>query len=154
MPCLWYTDRAEEAARFYAAIVPDSHVDRVFTLPCASPAGPPDSVTVVAFTLAGLPFIAIAAGPLDPFNHAVSLTLACDSQAEIDRLWDALGAGGTVEQCGWLRDRHGLVWQIVPRRLNAMLADPDRAAAARANAAMLAMVRLDLAALEAAFAGR
>ena len=94
-PHLWYAEKALEAARFYASIIPDSRVDRVTTMPVDSPAGPPGSVTVVELTLAGAPFVAMSAGPLDPFNHAVSFVLGCDSQEEIDQLWDALLDGGT-----------------------------------------------------------
>ncbi|HEY8376542.1 MAG TPA: VOC family protein [Nannocystis sp.] len=151
IPHLWYVREAEEAARFYASIFPDSRVDHVSTLPAESPSGPPGSVTVVEFTLAGQPFMAISAGPLEPFNHAVSFMVECDTQAEIDRYWEALGAGGTYEQCGWLRDRYGLCWQIVPSVLNAMMRDPDRNAARRAAEAMLKMVKLDIAALERAY---
>ena len=149
-PHLWYAEKALEAARFYASIIPDSRVDRVTTMPVDSPAGPPGSVTVVELTLAGAPFIAMSAGPLDPFNHAVSFVLGCDNQEEIDRLWDALLDGGTAEQCGWLRDRYGVCWQVVPRRLGELMAGPDRARAARVATAMLGMVKLDLGALEAA----
>ena len=119
-------------------------------MPVDSPPGPPGSVTVVELTLAGAPFIAMSAGPLDPFNHAVSFVLGCDSQEEIDRLWGALLDGGTAEQCGWLRDRYGLCWQVVPRRLGELMAGSDRARAARVATAMLGMVKLDLGALEAA----
>ena len=149
-PHLWYAENALEAARFYASIIPNSRVDRVTTMPVDSPAGPPGSVTVVELTLAGAPFIAMSAGPLDPFNHAVSFVLGCDNQEEIDRLWDALLDGGTAEQCGWLRDRYGVCWQVVPRRLGELMAGPDRARAARVATAMLGMVKLDLGALEAA----
>ena len=93
-PHLWYAEKALEAARFYASIIPDSRVDRVTTMPVDTPAGPPGSVTVVELTLAGAPFIAMSAGPLDPFNHAVSFVLGCDTQEEVDRLWDALLDGG------------------------------------------------------------
>jgi predicted 3-demethylubiquinone-9 3-methyltransferase (glyoxalase superfamily) len=92
----------------------------------------------------------MSAGPLDPFNHAVSFVLACDTQDDIDRLWDALLEGGTPERCGWLRDRYGLCWQVVPRRLGDLMAAPDQARAARVATVMLGMVKLDLAALEAA----
>jgi len=152
-PHLWYARDAEEAARFYASIFPDSRVDRVTALPAESPSGPAGSVKVVEFTLCGQTFMALAAGPLDPFNHAISFVVQCDDQAEIDRYWEALLRGGTAEQCGWLRDRFGVSWQIVPRALGEMMADPDRQKAARAAKAMLAMVKLDLAALRAAFAG-
>src|SRR5215207_7356106 len=114
VPCLWYTDNAEEAAAFYVSLMPDSRIDNVTTLPADTPSGPEGSVQVVAFTLAGQPFMAMKAGPLDPFNHAISFMVNCADQAEIDRLWAALSQGGTVEQCGWLKDRYGLSWQIVP----------------------------------------
>lgn len=154
-PLLWYAKEAEEAAAFYAATFPDSRVVRVTTMPSETPSGPPGSVKVVEFELFGQPFTAISAGPLDPFNHAVSFVVNCDDQAEIDRYWDALLAdGGTAEQCGWLRDRYGLAWQIVPEVLGRIVADPDPARAKRAVDAMLKMVKLDAAALEAAWAGR
>lgn len=153
VPHLWYTDRAEEAARFYAAVIPDSRVDRVTTILADSPAGPAGSVPVVEFTLAGQPFLAIAAGPLDPFNHAISLVIECDTQDEIDRLWNALSEGGQIEQCGWLRDRYGVCWQIVPRVLRAMMADPDTAAVRRVSEAVMGMVQFDIGALERAHRG-
>jgi predicted 3-demethylubiquinone-9 3-methyltransferase (glyoxalase superfamily) len=152
-PFLWYTDKAEEAARFYAAILPNSSVDHVMRMPSESPSGPPGSVVVVEFTLMGQPFNAMSAGPLDPFNHAISFMIECDSQAELDKYWDALGAGGSTEQCGWLRDRYGLSWQIVPKQLLAMQRDPDKAKAKRVTDAMLKMVKLDVAALEKAYNG-
>jgi predicted 3-demethylubiquinone-9 3-methyltransferase (glyoxalase superfamily) len=110
-------------------------------------------VQVVEFTLAGQPFLAINAGPLDPFNHAVSFVVNCDDQAEIDRLWDALSEGGQIEQCGWLKDRYGLSWQIVPTLLGEMMKDPDRRRAKRVAEAMLKMVKLDIAGLQAAYDG-
>lgn len=152
-PHLWYVDNASEAAKFYASIFPDSRVDRIDTMPAESPSGPPGSVEIVDFTLFGQPFMAISAGPLDPFNHAVSFMVECEDQAEIDRYWNALLDGGQVEQCGWLRDRYGLAWQIVPRVLNDYMRDPDRARAKRVAEAMLKMVKLDIAALEAAARG-
>ena len=153
MPCLWYTDKAEEAAKFYASVLPNSKVDSVTALPADSPSGPAGSVKVVEFTLVGQPFMAISAGPLDEFNHAVSFVVECDDQREIDRLWQALGEGGTPEQCGWLRDRYGLCWQIVPKNFGAMMKDPDRTRAARVAQAMLKMVKLDMAALQKAYDG-
>jgi predicted 3-demethylubiquinone-9 3-methyltransferase (glyoxalase superfamily) len=153
VPHLWYTEHAEEAARFYASVIPDSRVDRVSGILADNPSGPAGSVPVVEFTLAGQPFMAIAAGPLDAFNHAISFMLLCDSQEEIDRLWDALLEGGSAEQCGWLRDRYGLSWQIAPRQLQGWMADTDREAAARTAQAMLQMVKFDIAALEAAHRG-
>jgi predicted 3-demethylubiquinone-9 3-methyltransferase (glyoxalase superfamily) len=152
-PHLWYTSEAEEAARFYAAILPNSHVDSVTKLPADSPSGPAGSVSVVSFTLMGQPFQAIGAGPLDPFNHAISLVVECDTQDEIDKYWNALLDGGKAEQCGWLKDRYGLSWQIVPAGFAKMMQDPDRARVKRATEAMLKMVKFDIAALEKAYAG-
>jgi predicted 3-demethylubiquinone-9 3-methyltransferase (glyoxalase superfamily) len=153
VPHLWYAREAEEAAHFYASIFPDSRVDSVTTLPAESPSGPPGSVTIVEFTLAGQPFVAFGAGPLEPFNHAISFMVECDDQAELDRYWNALGEGGTIEACGWLRDRYGLCWQIAPRVLEQMMKSPDRQAARRAAEAMLVMKKLDIARLERAFRG-
>ena len=152
-PFLWYSTQAEEAAAFYASIFPNSRVTRVVTLPSESPSGPPGSVKVVDFVLFGQPFVAMTAGPLDPFNHAVSFVVNCENQTEIDRYWNALLDGGSAEQCGWLKDRFGLSWQIVPTALGDMMANPDRAKAKRAADAMLKMVKLDIAALQAAYAG-
>ena len=152
-PSLWYSREAEEAANFYASIFPDSRVDSVTTLPSDSPSGPAGSVKIVEFTLLGQPFEAFSAGPLDQFNHAISFTVTCDTQEEIDRYWDALLQGGTPEQCGWLKDRYGLSWQIVPKVLSTLMTDPDREKAKRAGEAMLKMVKLDIAELKRAAAG-
>jgi len=152
-PFLRYSTQAEEAAAFYASIFPNSRITRVVTLPSESPSGPPGSVKVVDFVLFGQPFVAMTAGPLDPFNHAVSFVVNCENQTEIDRYWNALLDGGSAEQCGWLKDRFGLSWQIVPTALGDMMANPDRAKAKRAADAMLKMVKLDIAALQAAYAG-
>jgi predicted 3-demethylubiquinone-9 3-methyltransferase (glyoxalase superfamily) len=153
IPHLWYAREAEEAARFYVSVFPDSRIDRVTTLPADTPSGPAGSVKIVELTLLGQPFVAFSAGPLDPFNHAVSFMVTCDSQAEIDRYWNALLDGGKAEQCGWLKDRYGLSWQIAPAMLGEMINDPDRAKARRAAEAMLKMVKLDIAALERAYRG-
>ena len=154
LPFLWFDKEAEQAARFYVSLLPDSHLDSVTTLPTDTPSGPAGSVQVVDFTLAGQPYVAMNAGRLDPFNHAVSFMIYCDSQGEIDRLWNAhLGNGGTEQQCGWLKDRWGLYWQITPRALMEMMRSSDRAAAKRATEAMMKMVKLDIAALQKAFAG-
>jgi predicted 3-demethylubiquinone-9 3-methyltransferase (glyoxalase superfamily) len=152
-PFLWYVREAEEAAAFYVSIFPDSRMVRVSTLPSESPSGPPDSVKIVEFELFGQSFVAMSAGPHDPFNHAISFAVRCDDQAELDRYWDALLEGGAAEACGWLRDRYGVSWQIVPAALMRMMADPDRARAKRAADAMLKMVKLDIAPLQAAFDG-
>jgi len=152
-PFLWYSKDAEQAAAFYASIFPDSRVVRVTPLLSESPSGPPGSVKIVDFVLFGQSFTAMTAGPLDPFNHAISFVVNCDDQAELDRYWNALLEGGSPEACGWLKDRYGLSWQIVPKVLFEMMANPDRAKAKRASDAMLKMVKLDIAALQAAFAG-
>lgn len=149
-PFLWYSTQAEEAARFYASVFPDSRVERVTALPAESPSGPAGSVKIVEFVLCGQPFTAMSAGPLDPFNQAVSFVVHCDTQDEIDRFWTALLDGGTAEQCGWLRDRWGLCWQIVPTALGELMAGPDRERAGRVAAAMMTMVKFDIAALQAA----
>jgi predicted 3-demethylubiquinone-9 3-methyltransferase (glyoxalase superfamily) len=152
-PFLWYSKQAEEAAAFYASVFPDSRVTSVTTMPSDSPSGPPDSVKIVEFVLCGQPFTAMSAGPLDPFNHAVSFVVHCEDQAEIDRYWNALLQGGSAEQCGWLKDRFGLSWQIVPSVLGVMMGDRDRIRAKRTADAMMKMVKLDIAALQAAYAG-
>ena len=150
---LWFEKGAVEATKFYAEVIPNSRVISVTDLPVDSPSGPAGSVQVIEFELDGAAFQAINAGPLDPFNLAISIVVNCDTQDEIDRIWAALLDGGQEEQCGWLRDRWGLAWQIVPKRLGEMMTSPDRAASKRAAEAMLKMVKLDLAALEAAFKG-
>ena len=153
-PHLWYTDQAEEAAKLYTSIFPDSRIARVTRLPAETPSGPPGSVVVVEFTLLGQPFMAMSAGPLDPFNHAISLHVTCDDQAEVDRYWNALLAGGgQSEPCGWLKDRFGVSWQIAPKILGDLIADPDRGRAERAVKAMLQMGKLDIAELERAADG-
>ncbi|WP_437572801.1 VOC family protein [Sorangium sp. So ce542] len=153
-PHLWYAKEAEEAARFYASIFPDSRVDRVTALPSDTPGGPAGSVKVVEFTLCGQPFMAISAGPLDPFNHSISFVVSCDDQAEVDHYWNALLEGGSAEQCGWLKDRFGVCWQIVPTVLGDLMADPDPQKARRVSEAMLKMVKLDIAGLKAAHEAR
>jgi len=153
-PFLWYAKEAEEAARFYASIFPGSRIVRISSLPSESPSGPPESVKVVEFELFDQSFTAMSAGQMDPFNHAISFVVDCDDQAEVDRYWNALLQGGTPEACGWLKDRYGVSWQIVPRALFTMMADPDRAKAKRATDAMLKMVKLDLPTLQAAFDGK
>jgi predicted 3-demethylubiquinone-9 3-methyltransferase (glyoxalase superfamily) len=152
---LWFDGNAEEAANFYAAVFPDSRVDKVSRAPADTPAGPAGMVLTVEFTVLGRSFVGINGGPQFPFTEAVSFSVDCADQAEIDRYWTALTAdGGRPVQCGWLADRFGLSWQIVPTRLNELLGDPDPARAKRAMDAMLGMVKLDIAALEAAADGR
>jgi predicted 3-demethylubiquinone-9 3-methyltransferase (glyoxalase superfamily) len=155
VPHLWYVREAEEAARFYASVFPDSRVDRVTALAAESPSGPPGSVDVVEFTLCGQAFMSISAGPHDSFNDAVSFMVNCDSQAELDRYWNALlQNGGKPQACGWIIDKYGLRWQIVPTVLGEMMTDKDPAKAKRAAEEMLRQVKFDIAKLEAAFNGR
>ncbi len=153
VPFLWYSEKAAEAAAFYASLLPNSRVDSSTGLPADSPSGPAGSVQVVNFTLLGQPFIAMSAGPSEPFNHAISFMIECEDQAEVDRLWDALADGGKTEVCGWLKDRYGLSWQIVPKALGEMMKDPDRARARRVAQAMMKMGKLDVAALRTAYEG-
>ena len=153
-PFLWYAHEAEEAAKFYASVFPDSHLNRVVTMPSDSPSGPAGSVKVVDFTLFGQSFTAMSAGPHDPFNHAISFVVSCDSQEEVDRYWSALTSnGGSPSQCGWLKDRFGVSWQITPRVLVDMMSNPDRAKGKRVADAMMRMGKIDIAELKAAFDG-
>lgn len=152
---LWFDGNAEEAAKFYASVFPDSRVDKVTRAASDTPSGPAGMVLVVEFTVLGRNLVAINGGPQFPFTEAVSFSVDCEDQAEVDRYWNALTAdGGKPVQCGWLRDKFGLSWQIVPKQLQQLLGDPDPARAKRAMDAMLGMVKLDIAALEAAADGR
>jgi len=153
-PCLWFDGTAEEAARFYASLLSDSRVDRVLRAPSDYPSGKAGDVLIVEFTLMGQPFVGLNGGPLFKFNEAVSLQIPVETQAEVDRLTDALSAVPEAEQCGWVKDRYGLSWQIVPRQLMRLLGDADPARAKRGFEAMMQMKRLDIAALERAADGR
>ena len=154
-PFLWYATQAEEAATFYTSIFPDSRIVRVAAMQSDSPSGPAGSVKVVEFELFGQRFTAMTAGKMDPFNHAISFTVNCDDQGEIDRYWNALQAGGgKAEPCGWLRDKFGVSWQIVPTVMGEMMASSDKAASKRASDAMMKMGKLDIATLQAAFDGK
>jgi len=153
-PHLWYTDKADEAAAFYASIFPDSRVDSVTAVQADNPSGPAGSVKVVEFTLCGQSFLAISAGPHDPFNDAISLHVTCEDQAELDRYWHALlEGGGKPVACGWLIDRYGLRWQIAPRILGQLMKSKEPGVAKRVGEAMLKMVKFDIAALERAAKG-
>ncbi len=159
---LWFDDQAEEAADLYVSVFGarreahggggESKILDVTRYGEAGP-GPPGSAMTVRFMLDGQEFIALNGGPLFPFTEAISLSVACGSQAEVDQLWDALTAGGEEVQCGWLKDRYGLSWQINPTRLGELLGDPDPERARRATEAMLQMKRIDIAALERAADG-
>jgi predicted 3-demethylubiquinone-9 3-methyltransferase (glyoxalase superfamily) len=155
VPHFWYTKEAVEAAKFYTSIFPDSRVDRVSALPADTPSGPAGSVDIVEFTLFGQQFVAFSAGPHDPFNDAISMLVMCDSQAEIDRYWNAIQEhGGKPQACGWIIDRYGVRWQIQPSVLSEMMTDKDKTKAARVAKEMLKQVKMDIAKLEAAFNGK
>jgi len=154
-PCLWFDGEAEEAAKFYVSLLPDSRIEKVQKNSVDSPAGKAGSVLVVDFTLAGQRFMALNGGKAFDFTHAISFKIDCADQAEVDRLWDALLAnGGKAEQCGWLKDRYGVSWQIVPTALVKYLGGSDKAGAQRAMQAMLGMVKLDIAGLKKAYEGK
>ena len=150
---LWFEKDMEAAVRFYTSLIPGSSLEWLTTIPSDTPSGPAGSVKLAGFSLGDQRYMAIEAGPLDPFNHSFSIIVECDTQAEIDKLWNALGEGGSIEQCGWLRDRWGLCWQITPKRLGELMSDPDQAKARRVAEAMLKMTKFDIAALEAAANG-
>lgn len=158
-PCLWFDDQAEQAAEYYTSIFPNS---RTLAVSRFSEAGqeihgrPPGSVMTVEFELDGQRFTALNGGPVFTFTEAISLMVNCETQDEIDYYWDKLTAGGdeAAQQCGWLKDKFGVSWQVVPTVLDRMMTDPDPAKAARATEAMLQMKKFDIAALERAFEGR
>jgi predicted 3-demethylubiquinone-9 3-methyltransferase (glyoxalase superfamily) len=153
-PCLWFDGEAEEAAKFYVSLLPDSRIKHIQKNPIDGPAGKAGSVLVVLFTLAGQEYMALNGGTRFEFTHAISFKIDCADQAEVDRLWDGLSDGGSVERCGWLKDRYGISWQIVPTVLPELLGGPDREGAQRAMAAMLQMVKLDIAGLKRAYEGK
>ncbi|MBP8182307.1 MAG: VOC family protein [Acidimicrobiia bacterium] len=142
-PCLWFDGNGLEAAEFYVGLFPDSAI--VATSP-----GPDGGPLVINFTLMGRPFQALNGGPNFVFNEAVSMSVPCDDQAEVDRLWDALLDGGQEAMCGWVKDRFGLWWQVVPKDLGQYLGDPDPARAARATEALMSMQKIDLSRIKAA----
>ncbi|TKW66398.1 MAG: VOC family protein [Paracoccus denitrificans] len=152
-PCLWYHEDAIAAAEFYAATIPDSRIDRISDQNADSPGGKAGSVQTVEFTVAGTPLYAFSAPGPDKFNLAASLMIECDSQEQVDALWDALSEGGQTMECGWLQDRWGLMWQIIPPGMLDLMAADDRQAAGRAAAKMLTMKKLDGPAIQRAFDG-
>jgi predicted 3-demethylubiquinone-9 3-methyltransferase (glyoxalase superfamily) len=152
--CLWFDGKAEEAARFYTSLFPNSRINSIDRSPGETPSGPKDMVLTVNFTLDGHTYIGLNGGPDFTFNEAISLSIDCADQAEVDRYWAALTAdGGEESVCGWLKDKYGVSWQVIPRRLPELLNGPDREAAARALEAMLKMVKIDVAELERAARG-
>jgi predicted 3-demethylubiquinone-9 3-methyltransferase (glyoxalase superfamily) len=152
--CLWFGKDAEAAVRFYVSTVPDSRIDHIQRSPASWPGGEAGDVILISFTLGGQSFQALNGGAPADYGTAASISVSCADQPEVDRLWAALVAdGGSEIMCGWLRDRWGIPWQIVPEVLPRLLADPDPAVAARVFAAMTGMIKLDVAVLERA-AGR
>ena len=154
-PCLWFDGEAEEAARFYVSLLPDSRIDLIQKNLIDSPAGKAGTVLVVRFTLAGQEYMALNGGTRFEYTPAISFKIDCADQAEVDRLWETLSSGGgSVERCGWLRDRYGVSWQIVPSGFMELLGGSDRAGAQRAMQAMMQMIKLDIAALKKAYDGK
>jgi predicted 3-demethylubiquinone-9 3-methyltransferase (glyoxalase superfamily) len=152
--CLWFGKDAESAVRFYVSIVPNSRIDRLQRSPASWPGGEAGDIILISFRLGGQSFQALNGGAPIDYGTAASISVQCADQTEVDRLWAALTAdGGSEIMCGWLRDRWGIPWQIVPEVLPLLLADPDPAISARVFAAMQGMVKLDAAALERAAAG-
>jgi predicted 3-demethylubiquinone-9 3-methyltransferase (glyoxalase superfamily) len=153
-PCLWFNGQAEEAAQLYTSIFPNSRIDTVSRSAANSPSVDAGEVLTVQFTLAGRPYIGLNGGPDFPFTEAISLSIDCDDQAEVDRYWEALVEGGGEHSvCGWLKDRFGVSWQVIPRQLPEMLESSDREAARRAMEAMLKMTKIDVAKLREAYEG-
>lgn len=150
VPCLWFDTQAEEAARFYVSVFPRSKVGEIAYYAEGAPK-PKGSVATVRFWLDGQEFVGLNGGPGFEFTQAISLMVNCDTQAELDRMWSKLAEGGSEVQCGWLKDRYGLSWQVVPRSVLAMISDPDQARADRVMQAVWSMVKLDVAALKAAY---
>jgi predicted 3-demethylubiquinone-9 3-methyltransferase (glyoxalase superfamily) len=157
-PCLWFDSQGEDAANFYVSIFPDSKIAAISHYTEAGKeihGRKPGSVLTVAFELAGQSFTALNGGPVFKFNEAISLQITCENQEEVDHYWNKLGAGGPVEaqQCGWIKDKFGVSWQVVPRILTELLLDPDREKANRVMGAMMQMKKLDIAELQRAARG-
>ena len=157
-PCLWFDSQAEEAASFYIGTFPNSkivHIERYGEVGNEIHGRPPGSVMTVSFELDGQSFTALNGGPIFKFNEAISLMVNCETQEEVDFYWTKLSEGGdpAAQQCGWLKDKYGLSWQVTPRVLLDMIADPDKTKSQRAFGAMMQMKKLDIAALRKAFEG-
>jgi predicted 3-demethylubiquinone-9 3-methyltransferase (glyoxalase superfamily) len=154
VPCLWFDGRALEAAEFYVSLFPDSQIDRILRSSIDTPGAKKGDPLLIEFTLGGTQHQALNGGPHEPFSTAISLSVLCGDQAEVDRLWDALTAdGGKPIQCSWLKDKFGVAWQIVPEALPRMLHDEDSVKAKRVMEAMIQMVKIDVARLQAAYNG-
>ncbi len=152
-PCVWFDNNAEEAVNFYTSIIPNSKIVNVARYGDAGP-GPKGQVMTVIFELAGQRFMALNGGPQFKFTEAISLMVKVESQAELDAIWDKLLQGGKAQQCGWLKDKYGLSWQVIPTVLDQMMADQDPEKSKRVMQAILQMVKLDIPTLQAAYEGR
>jgi len=152
-PCLWFDREAEDAAKFYTSIFPNSRIGAISHYGDGAPL-PKGTVLTVAFELDGLDYLALNGGPMFKFTEAISLIVNCASQQEVDHYWDALCAGGTPVQCGWLKDRYGLSWQVVPARFVELMRTGEPAGVGRMMQAMMGMIKLDIAALERAYSGQ
>lgn len=151
-PCLWFDDQAEPAVRYYCSLFEDAAIHSISRYGEGAPI-PAGTALTVSFTLRGRPFMALNGGPHFSFSEAVSFVVECDDQAEIDHYWTALGDGGSEQQCGWLKDRYGLSWQIVPRQIAAWMTDPDPQRVNRVMQALMPMIKINLATLEQAYVG-
>jgi predicted 3-demethylubiquinone-9 3-methyltransferase (glyoxalase superfamily) len=151
-PCLWFNGQAEEAAKFYTSVFKNSKIGRILRYGDAGP-GPKGNVLMVAFELDGLEYTALNGGPQFKFTEAISLQIDCKSQEEVDYYSEKLSEGGSIVQCGWLKDKFGLSWQVVPSALIEMLNDADHVKADRAMQAMMKMKKIDIAEVQKAFAG-
>jgi predicted 3-demethylubiquinone-9 3-methyltransferase (glyoxalase superfamily) len=149
-PCLWFDNNAEEAVNHYLSIFKNSKINKILRCGDAGP-GPKGSILTIAFQLEGQDFIALNGGPIFKFNEAISLSVDCKSQIEVDDLWEKLSDGGQKSQCGWLKDKFGLSWQVVPSALVEMLQDPDPEKSKRVMAAMMQMGKIDIAVLKQAY---
>jgi predicted 3-demethylubiquinone-9 3-methyltransferase (glyoxalase superfamily) len=150
--CLWFDGRAEEAANFYVSIFPNSKILKTARYPEGAP-GPAGSVMTIEFELDGRKFLGLNGGPHFKFNEAISFIISCQTQEEVDRYWQALTAGGGEVQCGWVKDKFGVSWQVVPTVLGQLLSDPDAQKAKRVMQAMMGMKKLDIRGLKQAAAG-
>lgn len=156
-PCLWFDDQAEEAVKFYTSIFKNSKIGTTayYNEESSKASGRPGgSVMTIAFELDGQKYLALNGGPIFKFTHAISLMVNCETQEELDRMWEKLSEGGEIEQCGWLRDKYGLSWQVVPTTLNEMMQDPESTKSQRVMGAVRGMKKLDIAALQNAYEGR
>jgi predicted 3-demethylubiquinone-9 3-methyltransferase (glyoxalase superfamily) len=152
IPCLWFDSQAEEAANYYVSIFPDSRVKNIVRMPPGGP-GPEGTALVVEFEVGGLPVTALNGGPVFQFNEAISLTVDCRDQAEVDEYWRKLSEGGQPGQCGWLKDRYGLSWQIVPSVLPKLMSSGEPQRVGRVMQALMQMTRLEIEKLQAAYDG-